>query len=80
MKLKTFVKELKPFAATLFDVFIAERDEDLRIKQTIINDRSVSIKNLDVDVEDFLNDVSFKLRRKKDAVMSDVKEFEEDES
>ena len=80
MKLKIFVKELKSFAATLFDVFIAERDKDLRIEQMIINDRSVSVKDLDVNIKDLLNDVSFKLRKKKDAVMSDVKEFEEDES
>ena len=80
MKLKTLVKELKSFAATLFDVFTAERDKDLRIEQMIINDRSVSVKDLDVNIKDLLNDVSFKLRKKKDAVMSDVKEFEEDES
>ena len=74
------MKELKSFAATLFDIFTAEKNKNLRIEQTIINDRSVSVENLDVDVEDFLNSASFKLRRRKDAVMSDVKEFEEDES
>ena len=80
MKLKILVKKLKSFAVTLFDVFITERDKDLKIEQTIINDESVSVKNLDVDVKDFLNDVSFKLREKKDAVMSDVKGFEKDEN
>ena len=73
------MKELKSFAATLFDVFIVERDKDLKIEQTIINDRLIFVKNLDVDVKDFLNDTSFKLRRKKDAVMSGVKGFEKDE-
>ena len=80
MKLKTFVKELKSFAVTLFDIFTAERDEDLKVEQTIINDELISVENLDVNVKDLLNNVSSKLRRKKDAVMSDVKEFEKDES
>ena len=74
------MKELKSFAATLFDVFTAERNENLKVRQIIINDELISVKNLDVDVKDFLNDVSFKLREKKDAVMSNVKEFERDES
>ena len=74
------MKELKSFAVTLFDVFTAERNENLKIEQTIINNELISVKNLDVNAEDFLNDVSSELREKKDVVMSGVKEFGEDEN
>ena len=74
------MKKLKSFAATLFGVFTAERDEDLKIEWTITDDRSVSVENLDVNMKGLLNSVSSELKRKKDAVMSDVKEFGKDES
>ena len=74
------MKELKSFAATLFDVFTAEKNKDLKIKQIITDDESVSVENLDVNVKDFLNDTLSELKEKKDAVMSGMKEFEKDES
>ena len=80
MKLKTFVKELKSFAVTLFDVFTAEENEDLRIEWIIIDDESISVENLDVDMKNFLNSTSSELRKRKDAVMSGVKGFEKDEN